>query len=280
MLLDFSAPAMTQLPSEQKADAACCAARVDTACCTAVQPLEAAEDLTPSTAEPGSDESDVDCGAEAAEEEALSAPSPFAPEDTIIIFDWDDTILPSSWMQREGLTLDAASRPTSEQAAQLRALAQRAARTLRSAKRLGSVVVVTNAERGWIELSCHKFMPSLVPLLESLKIISARSAYEKLGVTSPVEWKCRAFQSECSSFYKLTTADRKRNVLSLGDSVNERSALILVTKDMQNCCTKSLKFMEQPDVVQLQREHELVSRSIPQIVGHDGSLDLRVQVSA
>mmetsp|Transcript_87610 Transcript_87610/g.271269 ORF Transcript_87610/g.271269 Transcript_87610/m.271269 type:complete len:275 (-) Transcript_87610:208-1032(-) len=204
----------------------------------------------------------------------------FKPEQTILIFDWDDTILPSTWMQREGLTLDAASNPNEEQAAQLRALARQAARTLQSAKCLGSVVLVTNAERGWIELTCHKFMPSLLPLLESFKVVSARSAYERPGVTSPVEWKCRAFRSECGSFYRGAAADRKRNVVSLGDSLNERSALIVVTTEMQNCCTKSLKFMEQPDVTQLQREHELVSRSLQQIVGHDGSLDLRVQVSA
>lgn len=240
---------------------------------------EALEDLTPST-EAGTSSEDSDFDSEEEEESAPTPPSAFDVEDTIIIFDWDDTILPSTWMQREGLTLDASSRPNEQQAEQLRTLARLSARTLRSAKRLGSVILVTNAERGWIELSCHKFMPSLLPLLESMKIISARSAYEKMGVTSPVEWKCRAFQSECSSFYRCTTADRKRNVLSLGDSINERSALILVTKDMRNCVAKSLKFMEQPDVTQLQREHELVSRSIPQIVGHDGSLDLRVQVSA
>lgn len=271
MLLDFAASAMAESEVKKHAEAKKHVA--------AKKEEEAFEDLTPSTVDPGSEESDFD--SETDDEVAPpAAPSPFAVEDTIIIFDWDDTILPSTWMQREGLTLDVASRPNEEQAAQLRTLARQAARTLKSAKRLGSVVLVTNAERGWIELSCHKYMPSLLPVLESLKIISARSAYEKLGVTSPVEWKVRAFQSECSSFYRCTTADRKRNVVSLGDSINERSALILVTKDMRNCCTKSLKFMEQPDVLQLQREHELVSRSIPQIVGHDGSLDLRVQVSA
>eukprot|EP00416_Gambierdiscus_australes_P033807 CAMPEP_0171095366 /NCGR_PEP_ID=MMETSP0766_2-20121228/43131_1 /TAXON_ID=439317 /ORGANISM="Gambierdiscus australes, Strain CAWD 149" /LENGTH=265 /DNA_ID=CAMNT_0011554163 /DNA_START=48 /DNA_END=845 /DNA_ORIENTATION=- len=264
MLLEFAAQTRVQL-AEAKAQAP-------------RQAVEAVDDLTPSTVDPGSDESDWDCG----EDEGAAgtcAASPFSQEDTIIIFDWDDTILPSSWMQSEGLTLDSGSRPSFEQAAQLRSLARCAARTLQSAKRFGHVVLVTNAERGWIELSCHKFMPGLAPLLEGLKIVSARSSYERLGVASPVEWKCRAFQSECSSFFRLAGTERRRNVVSLGDSLNERSALFCVTKDMQNCCTKSLKFMEQPDVVQLQREHELLSHSILQILGHDGNLDLRVQVS-
>lgn len=37
------------------------------------------------------------------------------------------------------------------------------------AKQLGTVVLITNAERGWIELSCQKFLPTLFPALESVK---------------------------------------------------------------------------------------------------------------
>mmetsp|Transcript_31638 Transcript_31638/g.62149 ORF Transcript_31638/g.62149 Transcript_31638/m.62149 type:complete len:259 (-) Transcript_31638:142-918(-) len=210
--------------------------------------------------------------------------SPCRQEDTMIIFDWDDTIMPSSWMQREGLTLDAASQPSHEQTAQLQALAHHVERTLSNAKQLGSVVVVTNAEQGWVEMSCSKFMPSLSPLMEGLKLVSARSCWEGQGIISPVEWKCRAFETECSSFYELdddrTDADRKKNVLSLGDSLSERSALILVTKDLANCCTKSLKFMDRPDVAQLQQQHEVVGRRICQIVAYPGSLDLRVEIDA
>jgi hypothetical protein len=33
------------------------------------------------------------------------------------------------------------------------------------------VVLVTNAERGWIELSCQKFMPTLFPSLENVKAL-------------------------------------------------------------------------------------------------------------
>lgn len=48
-------------------------------------------------------------------------------------------------------------------------LAQQAAETLQMAKRFGKVVLVTNAECGWIELSCRKFMPSLYPHLEDIE---------------------------------------------------------------------------------------------------------------
>ena len=42
-------------------------------------------------------------------------------------------------------------------------------------KALCEVVLITNAERGWIELSCQKFLPTLFPVLESVKASSAHS---------------------------------------------------------------------------------------------------------
>ena len=64
-------------------------------------------------------------------------------------------------------------------------------RTLDVASTYGTVVLVTNAETGWIELSGRKFMPSLSDYLDTkcFKTVSARSTYEPLGVVSPFEWK-------------------------------------------------------------------------------------------
>merc|ERR1719331_1923557 len=128
------------------------------------------------------------------------------------------------------------------------------------------VVLVTNAERGWIELSCQKFMPTLYPHIESVKILSARSTYEQQGVTSPFEWKYLAFESEIHHFYDLFADDQRKNVISFGDSAHEREALIRVTEHLPSCRTKSLKFVERPEVEQLVKEHELISGCFKHIV--------------
>merc|ERR1712137_207421 len=103
---------------------------------------------------------------------------------------------------------------------------------IRVAKRCGRVVLVTNAERGWVELTCQKFLPMLVPLLEDLKVLSARSAYEKDSIAAPSLWKSLAFQSEISRFYGMLDASCRKNVVSLGDSAHERLALLHVTQSM------------------------------------------------
>jgi len=239
--------------------------------------LRASEDAeSGSSTELGSDDS----GSEYSDDGCDSnLPATFSVEDTILIFDWDDTVLPSTWIQEQGLCLDEDSVATEEQEAQLQIMAGYAMQTLRVAKRHGKVVLVTNAESGWIELSCQKFMPSLYPSLENVKILSARSCYEQQGVTSPFEWKYLAFESEINSFYDLFGDHQRKNIISFGDSAHEREALIRVTESIPACRTKSLKFVERPEVEQLLKEHKLISGCFRHIVNHDGNLDLCIRCS-
>jgi len=201
----------------------------------------------------------------------------FETQETILIFDWDDTVLPSTWVQNQGLRLDAGSELSDGQRCQLSEVATAAAETLRLAKQLGTVVLVTNAERGWIELSCQKFLPTLYPSLENVKVLSARTTYESAGLSSPLDWKLRAFESEIHRIYGPVIPshlESRKNVLSLGDSVHEREALIRATADLPNCRWKSLKFVERPEIGQLCKQHSLVSHCFDRVVHHDGNLDL------
>jgi len=198
----------------------------------------------------------------------------FSVDETIMIFDWDDTVLPSTWITKQQLRLDDDCILTSEHTDVLNGMALHAEETLRVAKQHGTVILVTNAEAGWIELSCRKFLPRLSPSLENMKILSARSEFETAGVTSPFEWKFRAFEQEIFGFYDRNGADCRKNVVSFGDSAHEREAIIRVTSSMSHCRTKSLKFVERPEIEQLRKEHELISGCFQQIVHHDGNLDL------
>lgn len=199
----------------------------------------------------------------------------FSAEETLFIFDWDDTVLPSSWVQSQGLRLDESSEVLNYHRQQLYKVATAAAETLRIAKQLGTVVLITNAERGWIELSCQKFLPTLFPALESVKVLSARTTYENSCPSSPLDWKVNAFAAEVSRVYGR--GDRRKNILSLGDSVHEREALLRSTSRLPNCRSKSLKFVERPDISQICKQHTLVCSCFEKIVHHDGNLDLCIK---
>ena len=61
-----------------------------------------------------------------------------------------------------------------------------AVRTLAEAARRGHVIIVTNAETGWIQLTVEKFLPLSVATVHRFQHISARSMFEPSGVVTPI----------------------------------------------------------------------------------------------
>jgi len=214
------------------------------------------------------------------DEPEVSASAPFTPDETLLIFDWDDTILPSTFLQRNGLRLDANSWPNAEQRKALAEVAAAAAKTMLAARRHGTVVLVTNAERGWIELSCQKFLPMLLPQLECVKIVSARTSYEGPECKAPLQWKLRAFAVEITNHFGsdvLADHSSRKNILSFGDSLHEREAVLVATSSLPNCATKALKFVERPDISQILKQNVLIEDCFERIVHHAGDLDLCIK---
>eukprot|EP01054_Gregarina_sp_Poly1_P000634 Gregarina_sp_Poly_1__633@NODE_114_length_13862_cov_162_782240_g101_i0_p5_GENE_NODE_114_length_13862_cov_162_782240_g101_i0NODE_114_length_13862_cov_162_782240_g101_i0_p5_ORF_typecomplete_len356_score49_83PNK3P/PF08645_11/0_15_NODE_114_length_13862_cov_162_782240_g101_i028893956 len=229
----------------------------------------------------------------------------FNPEGTILIFDWDDTLCPSTWLATHDLTLDDLCSVPPEFESLLLRMALCSQKTLEVAARLGTVVIVTNAEQGWIEMSCRKFLPSLYKYLSSFKQLSARTMYESASASCPFAWKQLAFKKEIYSHFTRTQV-KKKNVISLGDSAHERLAIISVTRNLAStqeglprvsgtltelppdpefvrtlghCRTKSVKFIERPNIEELMQEHDLICKVLEDVVQQDEDLDLCIKGS-
>eukprot|EP00745_Piridium_sociabile_P006159 TRINITY_DN13999_c0_g1_i2.p1 TRINITY_DN13999_c0_g1~~TRINITY_DN13999_c0_g1_i2.p1 ORF type:complete len:284 (+),score=22.54 TRINITY_DN13999_c0_g1_i2:134-985(+) len=155
--------------------------------------------------------------------------SDFTAAETLLIFDWDDTILPSTWLSRAGLRLDTVINIPEPQDSELKCMAESAFILLSEASRLGTVIIVTNAERGWIEMSCGKFMPTILDFITDFPKYSARSTFEPLGFFTPLEWKVQAFGRVVREHYGSRTSLSRRNILSIGDSSHERDAILTVS---------------------------------------------------
>lgn len=196
---------------------------------------------------------------------------------TIIFLDWDDTLLCSSVLSNQGIKLDSDMENAVDLIAQLQELSDSVISVLNVAMTFGTVYIVTNGETGWVQLSAQKFLPSVVPILDKLRVLSARSTFESLFPDSPMKWKFHAFQESLNQEY----ADSHciRNVLSFGDSHAEREAIRLVTRGLPNTRTKSIKFAERPTIEQLQRQLELVSNCFQYITSHEDDLDLCMSLS-
>ena len=115
-------------------------------------------------------------------------------ETTTIIFDWDDTLLPSSWLSVKGLRLDYPAQLPQDVLDELTTHQESVCAVLTKAMQCGTVVIITNAETGWVELSAQRFMPRVAPLLASICVFSARSTFEPMFPDNPLQWKVAAFK--------------------------------------------------------------------------------------
>mmetsp|Transcript_32140 Transcript_32140/g.88816 ORF Transcript_32140/g.88816 Transcript_32140/m.88816 type:complete len:260 (+) Transcript_32140:73-852(+) len=206
---------------------------------------------------------------------ALSAP--FSSAETLFIFDWDDTLLPTTWLQRQGFLGSAHdSVPNREQLQQLELVAAHARATVAAAMRFGRVVIVTNAAEGWVEWSCSKFMPSFLSTIEELDVVAA-SAYEGYAGSSPTAWKRLAFEDVVNAVYgDAAAATQRRNIISLGDALYEQKALESVTRGQPHSCGKSVKLMVEPCIHEFIAEHEMLGAWLQDAARHCGDLDLEI----
>ena len=91
---------------------------------------------------------------------------------------------------------------------------------LELAVKFGRVYIITNACEGWVEFSCKRFMPDVLPVLDKITIISARAKYESRFPGQVPKWKLYAF---LETETELINGNMK-NVVALGDSLMEMDA--------------------------------------------------------
>jgi len=199
--------------------------------------------------------------------------------EVVILVDWDDTILPTTWLQLQGLLGVDGSINTlnmsSQQQMLLHDLESKVMQVLWTAMGHGRVVVVTNAAEGWAQASCSAFLPDLCHVLDQLDVISARSMYECKGETSPSSWKQLAFADVLdAAFDDLHSV--QQHVISIGDSMYEHAALTAMQEKSSSHYAKSLKLMERPSIEVLIEEHRLMSDALEFLAYHEGHLDLEL----
>ena len=194
----------------------------------------------------------------------------------VTIFDWDDTLLCSTFLSSIGYKLD--TQMDHYMIEQLKIHEELIIGIFKQAITYGPVFIITNAETGWVELSSEKFIPSIIPMLQQIKVISARSEYEKQYPNDPFKWKCCAIDSVIG--HLLSDITINKNIMSFGDSHIERNALFSVTKEKLQTLTKSLKFAEHPSIEQLKAQLNCLNNAFNSIQEHTVShLDLQLTIS-
>eukprot|EP00927_Polykrikos_kofoidii_P024751 TRINITY_DN22428_c0_g1_i2.p1 TRINITY_DN22428_c0_g1~~TRINITY_DN22428_c0_g1_i2.p1 ORF type:complete len:351 (-),score=68.48 TRINITY_DN22428_c0_g1_i2:71-1123(-) len=193
---------------------------------------------------------------------------------TLTIFDWDDTLLCTTFLLNHSDENGLAFSPSCMQ--HLRDIEANAKRLLELALSRGQVLIITNGEEGWVQHSAAKWLPGLLPILRRDKlVVSARSRFEGQYLGDPGRWKIATFKSVAAEFTSDLT-NVSLNLVSLGDSEHDLQA----AREMGNLCKpsfiKTVKFAQAPSPDMLSREMALVVNKYEKIV--DTQKDLTIKL--
>ena len=190
----------------------------------------------------------------------------------IFIFDWDDTLMCTSYVAPTGvLNLDE-MKPNDRTT--MKNLDQLVSNLLNKALDKGLVFIITNAAYGWIEYSAKKLYPISYEVLKKVKIVSARGMCEKKYPGDYRQWKTKAFIEimKKSNINFLKTA----NIISFGDSIIELEALHKLKEIFADGYIKTIKFKENPQPLELIKELKIILLQFDVILSNVRNLSIKV----
>lgn len=211
-----------------------------------------------------------------------------SPDQTIIIFDWDDTLLPSRAIRAMNLVPDKTGRVPLEPhiREQFDQLEEQAIELLQVADSLGKVILVTNARRPWVSFSCKAFLPKLAPIVHDIPTLYALEFLGQNDYTGAddtknllTETKMRAMKAAVTSFYSRYPGQSWKNIITIGDALFEHNAVRQVVQEHKASTnkkvrTKTFKFIEDPTPTGLKAEVCICYDWLQKLVELDEDIDI------
>lgn len=156
---------------------------------------------------------------------------------------------------------------TEDIATQLESLDEICIKVLNKALLLGEVVILTNSTNGWVEISSKIFLPQVHKFLSKIKVISAPEQFPHLAIQN-----CKV------EVFKELIADNILNVLSFGDSSNDRESLFLAIKDNNYIYSKNFKFLKTPTIDELKTQFQIFVNNIDDLSAVNKNLDMILEI--
>lgn len=195
---------------------------------------------------------------------------PAKKHQTMIIFDWDDTLLCTNFLAKYGYVdlpddIIHTLQPLDESASNL----------LSKAVQYGQTFIITNAAEGWVQCSSKLFLPKTYQVIikNKIKVISARTGYEDQFPGDSHRWKVEAFLDIEQYFNKNLIT----NLLCLGDSHIEMDAAQILAERFNHSLIKTIKFKRSPKPEELVKQQNLVSERLDKIYLSYKNLTIRLE---
>lgn len=197
-----------------------------------------------------------------------------------LVFDWDDTLFPSTSLQetKDGLVPD-------------KSLEEHFCKVLEEALRLApdGTYIVTNALEGWVQQCVQSFYPAALPLLERVQVVSARQRFfqntaegNKKKATCPEDlctWKAAALQdlTKEGSGRGLSRKDGPLNVIAIGDAPTDtKAAKTLPPLLPDESLLKTVQLIPAPSMSCFGEQLRLILGAMAKVVSYPKSASLCV----
>lgn len=185
----------------------------------------------------------------------------------LTIFDWDDTLFPTSWIFDKNIRID---RPydVKKYITYFHELDESIANVLIKALSFGRVMIITNANREWIDKSLIIIPRTAIIVRTRVSVISARDLY--IGYYDPTQWKINVFNNNINRHIKWAN-----QIISIGDADYEYDALVSLNKTIPKWkLLKTIKLVRSPQFDTLLDQMNVVYTSLPKIYKSKKHMDL------
>ena len=194
--------------------------------------------------------------------------NPFKKEkiiNNLFFFDWDDTLLCTSYLQPTGALIDMEINKRDKDI--ISDLDSLVSKLLLKTMNIGIVFIVTNGAPGWVELSSTKFYPKTAKILQKIKLVSARGLCERKYPGDMRQWKRVAFKFALDTLHDINK-NIVTNIICLGDSNIEMEASYYLKECFPNAYLKTIKFKESPTHIELQKELKIINIQLDSIINN------------
>lgn len=184
---------------------------------------------------------------------------------TIIVFDFDDTLFATSFF----LETKEQYKPD---------LARSADELVKTARRHGTVYIITNATGSWINQCCEeqlKDCPNILKTVEEGKMYSTVDHGFITLFSGPSKYK--AFQHFLGSHFENELSSKQ--LISFGDMLTDREAALGIKEKYKDVAVKSVLMSPKPNFDELLKQHLLITEAFHLLHSYQGDLDLAMAVN-
>jgi hypothetical protein len=188
----------------------------------------------------------------------------------LFIFDWDDTLLPTSFLSKEDI-INNEDLP--EEYTELFSILEKSVlKILNLSLKKGDVYIITNSSIGWVQFSAEKYYPKLKSIINKINIISARNEYEDSYPGEAKLWKQKAFLN-LKNKINLNLAT---NIICVGDSIFELEAGKILASKINNSFIKTIKLKQNPCPEDLVKQLDLIGNKFNYIYSQIRNISIRI----